>query len=692
MPRKTMVAAVLLACLSPPTFAQAVPTPDSDPAPDDRHATELERITVLGRRQDLVGNAISASEGSVSADDLARRPLLRTGDLIEFVPGLVATQHSGSGKANQYFLRGFNLDHGTDFATWVDGMPVNLRTHAHGQGYTDLNFLIPELVQTLTYRKGPYHADVGDFSAAGSASFELFDKLDQGLLEVGIGENGWGRTVFADSFGAGGGDLLIGAELQRDDGPWTDIHEDVNKRNLVLRYSHDAGNGVFRVTAMDYRNTWNSPDQIPQRAVDQGLIDALGSLDTTVGGESSRHSLSGSWDGNAFGGQLRVSAYAIGYKLSLWSDFTYFLDHPDTGDQFEQHDNRHVYGYNAVQEWSDDLGKWQFGAEGRRDDIAAIGLYHTQHRMRLSTIRMDSVVEDSIGMFVARETHWTDRFRSYLGVRWDLYDFDVDSLQPENAGHVGDSLVSAKASLAFRAADALDLYASWGQGLHSNDARGTTTRVDPVSGDPVKPVDPLVRSTGREFGARWQPGKKLHATFALWDLKLDSELLFVGDAGNTEASRRSKRRGAELGIYWFPDERIAVDAELSWTKSEFSDSAPQGNRIPGAIPFVANLGVRANFDGGWYLGGRLRHFAAYPLVEDGSHESAGTTVVNLRVGKDWKRFGLALDVLNLLDSDDHDIDYWYASRLPGEPAAGVEDTHFHPMAPRSLRLTARWSL
>lgn len=651
---------------------------------------ELDALEVVGRRINLVGEAVSASEGLVGREEIAARPLLRTGDLIEFVPGLVATQHSGNGKANQYFLRGFNLDHGTDFATSVDGMPVNLSTHGHGQGYTDLNFLIPELVETLAYRKGTYYADVGDFSSAGSAQFRISDRLDQGFAELGVGNHGYGRLLLADSFAAGyDGELLIGGELERYDGAWTDLDEDLRKKNLVLRYSQALAGGTGHVMLMGYDNRWNAPDQIPARAVDSGLISRLGSIDPDLGGESSRYSLSGGWEGTAWGGHLAASAYAIDYDFKLWSNFTYWLEDPDQGDQFQQVDQRRIYGFDVSQQWAMGQAKWRIGAQGRRDDIDQVGLFHTAARSVLAPIRDDRVDQTSLGVYAANEYQWLPNLRSYVGLRYDHYDFDVDALQPENSGSASDGTASAKASLIWRVADPLELYLGWGQGFHSNDARGTTLAVDPVSGEPADPVDPLVDSRGAELGARLFMGEKFHATVALWNLRLDSELLFVGDAGNTEASRPSRREGAELGVYWFPDPRIRTDLELSWTRARFGDESPDGSRIPGALPFVANLGVQADLGSGWSTTARLRHFGRYPLIEDNSERSDGSTILNVGIGKTWRRFSLGLDILNALDSRDHDIDYFYASRLPMEPEDGVEDTHYHPMEPRSYRLTAR---
>ncbi len=660
-------------------------------AHDAVSATELDRIVVVGRRLNLVGEAISASEGSVGQSEISARPLLRTGDLLEFVPGLVATQHSGNGKANQYFLRGFNLDHGTDFATFVDAMPVNLRSHGHGQGYTDLNFLIPEAVEELDYRKGPYHADVGDFSSAGSAHFRIADRVDGGRATLGIGGHGHLRGVVVDSIDTAGGTLLYGTELQRYDGPWTDIDEDVRKASLLLKYSADIGGGRGALTFMGYDTRWNSADQIPQRAVDAGLIDELGSLDTSVGGASSRYSLSADWRGPALGGEFAASAYAIDYALDLVSNFTYFLDDPVDGDQFRQIDERRIYGFALSQHWHSGRSDWRVGAEGRFDDIDRVGLFKTRARQPLSTVREDAVEEGSFGVFASHGFRFSDHWRSKLGLRHDRYDFDVDAFSlPVNSGRARDNATSFKASLAWTPSERAELYASYGQGFHSNDARGTSISIDPVSGDPVDPVDPLVDSEGYELGARLFFSERVHATAALWRLDLDSELLFVGDAGTTEASRPSRRDGVELGVYWFGSRWLEGNLEASYTRSRFTDADPAGREIPGSIPLVVSTGLTGRLDNGWFATLQLRHFGRYPLVEDNSVESLGSTMLNLRAGKTWSRLGLHIDVLNLLDSDDHDIDYFYASRLPGEPADGVEDIHYHVFEPRTLRVSLSW--
>jgi outer membrane receptor protein involved in Fe transport len=660
---------------------------------------QLEEVTVTGRRVNLVGQAQSASQGLVSQQEIALRPILRTGDVLELVPGMVATQHSGGGKANQYFLRGFNLDHGTDFATYVDGMPVNMRTHGHGQGYSDLNFLIPETISTLAYKKGPYYADVGDFSSAGSAQIATADRVDKGTIEVAAGEDEFYRLLLLDSVAMGAGNGSYALELNSYDGPWQDIKEDIQKVNLMLKYATRLGHGDASVSFMGYDNEWNSPDQIPSRAVESGLIDELGSIDDTVGGNSSRYSLAGAWKDTHWD----ISAYAINYDLKLWSNFTYFLDDEVNGDQFQQKDERWLYGGRAEYRLeSSILGLPmlnRFGAETRYDDIDEVGLYKTRERVQLGPQRSDRVKEWSTGVYGENQINWSDRFRSVLGARYEYFDFDVGSLIESNingvdltgnSGQADADKLSLKGNLIYTFNPEWEAYFSAGQGLHSNDARGATTVVDPADGTAIEPVDPLVDSLGYEVGLRGFWNERLNASMALWSLELDSELLFVGDAGNTEATRGSERQGVEVTAYYRLNDYWTADVEYAYTDAKFTDFAPEGDNIPGSTEQVVQAGLSGQFLDGWFGSLRLRYFGERPLIEDGSVKSDSTTVLNLRAGYQGPNWELKMDVLNLLDSDDHDIDYYYASRLPNEPAGGVEDIHFHILEPRTVRVYATY--
>lgn len=648
----------------------------------------IERILVSGHQANLLGQAMSASEGVLGQPEISIRPMLRTGELMELIPGMSATQHSGSGKANQYFLRGFNLDHGTDFATYVDGMPVNMPTHGHGHGYTDINFLIPEIIDQVVYQKGSYYGDVGDFSGAGSVGFSTQMSRKKGLAKVSVGEDAYQRLLLADSVSQSSrSGTLYALEHQTYNGPWTDINEDVNKLNAVVRHSIRTSEGVLTFGAMGYENEWNSADQIPSRAVSQGIIDELGSIDKTLGGKTHRYSLNAIYTTADYA----LTAYVIDYQLSLFSNFTYYLDNPLTGDQFEQVDDRKVYGASGNWHLDDNI---TLGFSTRYDDINEVGLHRSQQRERLGSVRSDAVNEWNAGLYISHDYQWTDRLRTNFSLRYDYFNFDVNSLIDINSygvdltpnnGETSDSLWSAKGSATYLLTNETEIYLSAGQGFHSNDARGTVSRVDPKNGDAVDTVDPLVRTFGYELGLRWRPNAKFNSSLVLWALDQDSELLFVGDAGNTEASRPSKRQGIELAAYYNVSEQLSFDLEYAYTDAEFDDGNVLAQEIPGSMEDILQLGVTKRFRDNWFSTVRMRYLGERPLVEDNSVRSQSSMVVNFLLGKQWNAWAMNVQVLNVFDSNDHDIDYFYASRLPGEPVSGVEDVHYHVMEPRTVR-------
>lgn len=651
----------------------------------ENNVTRLGVIEVAGHRQSLLGETLSASEGVVGAEEIEQRPLLRTGEILEFVPGMVVTQHSGTGKANQYFLRGFNLDHGTDFATYLDGMPLNMRTHGHGQGYTDLNFIIPETIEYIQYAKGSYSAKSGDFSAAGSAHIALKKRPKSELL-LSVGEYNYVRAVAIASTDVGSGHLYAAVERNTYDGPWSDIDEDIGKTSAVVRYSSSLGDYATTITLMAYDNSWNSADQIPERAVKSGMIDTFGSIDTDAGGSTSRYSLSGSLTGN----DLELSAYAIRYELDLISDFTYYLDDPVNGDEFEQVDNRWIYGGEAAYLIESDLGgiPWQqrLGMQVRYDDIGQVGLYHTQARKRLSTVREDAVKEASTGVYWQARGEVAPNLLMTLGIRYDYYYADVNAQLEANSGTARAGIASPKFNLTYTLNDAWETYLSAGEGFHSNDVRGATISVDPSSGDPAKPVDLLVKTRGGEIGARYYDADAMHLSLALWMLDIDSELLYVGDAGTTEPNRGSRRYGVELsGYYWIGD-ALSADLELALTQARFKENAEdEGKYIEGSLPFVAAAGVTYAPAQGVFGSLRMRHFGARTLDSYDEQRSNPSTLFNLSIGYRYRGWTGGLEIMNLFDSRDHDIDYYYTSRLQGEASEGIDDVHFHPLEPRMVR-------
>lgn len=673
-------------------FAQDAPPAGTAGGPPG--VSTLSVVEVRSQTENLDGVATAASEGVVSGERLATVPLLRPAEVLEMVPGMVVTQHAGDGKANQYFLRGYNLDHGTDFATYVNGVPVNMPTHAHGQGYTDLTFLIPELVERISYRKGPYHAEEGDFSSAGAARIEYARTVDGLLVQQTLGQNHHARTLLAGSPDVGSGHLLYGLELYHNDGPWK-VSEEYRKFNGVLRYSEGERDAGWSVTAMAYQGDWTSTDQVPERAIQSGVIDRFGSLDDSSGGETHRYSLSADWAARGDGSQSRANIWVLQSSLDLWSNFSYCMSDPvgcTPSDQFKQAEQRKAGGFAAshavTQNWAGYEVLNSAGVQGRVDRLSPVGLYLSSQRKVHETVREDEVTQSSLGLWAQNEWRWSPWLRSIVGVRGDSYRFRVDSDLAANSGEASDAMVTPKFGLVLGPWRDTEFYVNYGHGFHSNDARGATIRVDPSDGvTPAERVQPLVRTRGSELGMRSEPLSGWQTTVALWQLSADSELVFVGDAGATEASRPSRRYGVEWSNYVLLNRYLALDADLAWAHARFTDSAPEGDHIPGAVEGTANLGITVDALGPWSGALRLRYVGPRPLIEDNSVRSKSSALLNLRTAYQLaSRTSLTLDVYNLLDREDNDIEYWYESQLQGE-AAPVEDRHIHPTEPRTLRVT-----
>lgn len=658
---------------------------------------QLPPVQVEGNYNAGVGSSDAASQGSVTSKLIENRPTLRPAEVLEFVPGVIVTQHSGDGKANQYFLRGFNLDHGTDFATFVDGMPVNMPTHAHGQGYSDLNWLIPELVSRIDYKKGPYFADEGDFTSAGAARIGLFGALPQGIASLTLGEHRYARGLLAKSLALGSGQLLYAVEAAHNDGPW-DNPEKFHRLNGVLRYSLADGDSRSSLTAMAYSASWNSTDQIPQRAVDSGMVSRFGAIDPSDGGSTARYSLSYQHKRSFDDGTLEFNAYAIGSRLDLYSNFTFNLDHPSplNADQFEQAEQRKVFGLGASRSFNASRGSVDstntLGLQLRHDRLDPVGLYSALGRERVATTQEARVRETSVGVYGENSTQWAPWFRSVAGLRYDRYRFNLESSIAANSGSQSAGITSPKLALIFGPWSKTEAFASYGYGFHSNDARGVFASVAPDGVTPTLASPALVRTRGAELGLRTEVLPGLQSSLALWQLKLDSEIVFVGDAGSTEASGASQRHGIEWNNHYIAAPGLLLDADIAVSRARFAedqgDVPNTGRSIPGSVDTVVSLGATLTEIGPWFGQFQLRYFGPRPLIEDNSQSSKATTLAYLRVGYKIDRdLRLALDVFNLFDRKASDIDYYYASRLPGEPPQGVNDIHFHPVEPRSLRLT-----
>jgi TonB dependent receptor/Carboxypeptidase regulatory-like domain/TonB-dependent Receptor Plug Domain len=676
-------------------------------------------VNVQGRDDDLVGTAESATQGTVSAKEIEDRPILRSGEILETIPGVIITQHAGGGKANQYFLRGFNLDHGTDFAVFIDDMPLNLPSHAHGEGYSDMNTVIPEFVQRVNFEKGPYYADVGNYGSAGSAHLEFFKTLPENFLKVEGGMYGFGRAVFGVSQKVGSGTLLYGGEASHDDGPWT--HPDnYYKFNGIVTYSQGGDANGFSVTARAYHGKWNSSDQIAENAVP--LVGFFGTLNPTDGGDSDRYSLQAEWHRQGGNSETKITLYGFYYDLDLFSDFTYFLTDTTRGDQFEQQDKRWVAGLDAhhtiFSEWFGRKVANTFGVQVRNDWIHN-GLFQTENRERVdktdsetgttlpAITQEDRFSDTQAGFYAENKIQWADKFRSVLAVRGDEDYFDVTSLvTPANSGTASKFLPSPKASLIFGPWDDTELYVQGGFSFHSNDGRGATQTIQPISADnpfpntPVSKIPALVPTKGGEVGVRTVLLPHLQSTVSLWYLHSASELQQDGDTGSTVASvSPSNRYGVEWANYYTPLEHFAFDFDFADSRALFeaidpADAAPGslgGKRVPEAVGLVVSSGVTLHDYAGFSGSLRLRAFGPRDLTSDGIYRSNATVLLNAEIGYQiGKRWRISAEFLNLLNRKDHDIDYAYTSRITPTADPAFTDV-FHPVEPFQVRFSLQRS-
>lgn len=656
----------------------------------------LDTVDVTDSADNLIGSADSSTEGTITQKQLEERPILRTGELLEGVPGLLISQHSGEGKANQYYLRGINLDHGTDFATTIDDMPVNMPTHAHGQGYSDINFVIPELLSGIQYRKGPYYAEEGDFSAVGAAHMDYLTELKQSIALLTTGTGSYQRAFAATSTDLFKGKLLVGLELMHDDGPWQNP-DNYRKINGMVRYSQQTGQNSLILDALAYDGTWNATNQEGDRAVSEGLIPTYGTLDPSDRGSSYRYSLSTQWQHTGEDSVTKVSAYVIDYGMDLYNDFTYFLENPGNGDQFHQKDRRVITGLKLSQTWTDKLLGHDtdntLGLQLRNDNIAPVGLYATDQTQYLQTEVQDHVTQTNLGLYAQNGFKWAEKFRTVAGLRWDLFHWNVNANLPVNDGNLTRTIVSPKLSMIFGPWDKTEFFVNGGYGFHSNDVRASTEKVDPQYMLPQQTVEPLERAKGAEIGVRTAVIPHLQNELTLWYMYLASEQIFDGDHAVTTPSFPSNRYGVESANYYTPFPWLTVDADIAYSVPHFIGD-PAGSWIPGSPTWVVSSGVSINDIHGFFGALHLRYFGSRPEIDNDVVQSDPSTILNARVGykfhdKPFQNWQLMVDIFNVLNAKTCDINYYYVSRLPGEPPAGVNDIQTHPADPIEARLTLK---
>jgi len=712
--RPALVSAIAAAaaCLfSEDVFSQSTAPSAGDPSPvavTIAAASTTQRVDVTAHYENAIGTSDAASQGTVRGERLTDLPLLRPGEVLETIPGMVVAQHSGDGKANQYFLRGYNLDHGTDFATQVDGVPVNMPSNTHGQGYTDLNFLIPELIDRIEYRKGPYFAQDGDFASAGSARIRYLDHLDHAIADTTVGDNGYRRLLLAGSPRLPGVEptaprprLLTALELEGDDGPWT-RPERARKFNALVRLSDgDVADG-WSIDGIGYASHWNSTDQVPLELIQSGQLGRYAALDPTDGGNTTRDIVSGEWHRHDAGSYTRVSAYAEHETLRLWSNFTFFELRPATGDQFEQQETRNMVGAAIVRGWEHALwgrdSTTEVGVQVRHDHTHD-SLSNTQARVAFQTVSDDHVGETSLGVYARNSTTWLPWLRSQIGLRADRFDMKDRAVTiPANSGSATGSRLSPKLSLVFGPWRKTEFFANAGRGFHSNDARGVIGRIDATTGNVAARVPVLAASRGAELGLRSEIVPGLQTSLAVWRLDSDSELVFDPDSaiGSTEPNGASKRHGIEWNNHLVVNRWLLVDADMAWTHARYASANANGERgdlIPNAVSRVGMLGVTLHELGPWSAGLSTRFIGRAPLSQDGTLTMPGSVVSNLQLKRVLNpHCTAALDVLNLFDRRFYDMAYEQDYRVaPGAPV-NADGVTVHPGEPREFRVSLNLTL
>ena len=683
-----------------PSGAPVLSSPAEPPAPmaiafQPPEEPSRMRTTVTARRP-----FTAASSSTVRDQDFLLRPHPRPADILQGVPGFYVVQHAGGGKANQYFLRGFDADHGTDVALFVDGIPVNMVSHGHGQGYADLNWVIPELIERVEVRKGTYFAQDGDFATAGAVNLVTRRNFESSQLTLGGGSFDTWRGLFVAAPDVEGWSPVVAGQVYGTNGPFLNP-ERLERYSLftkVTRQVSDTSTLALALTA--YGSGWNASGQIPLREVNAGRLDRFGTLNGAEGGNSQRHSAQATWRTLTRDGEVNVMAYAVQYRLTLYSDFTFFSRDPVNGDMIEQNDRRTMLGFNASyrfrREWGGVTFATTLGTQLRSDSIDN-GLSYNRARERLETVVDASIREGSLGLYAQEDIALTSWLRAVLGLRVDSFGFDVeDHLEDlatpgtKTSGVEQASRVSPKASLVLTPLPGTDLYVNYGHGFHSNDARGVVRLPEPVT--------PLTRARGYELGARTRLFDRLDVAGSVFRLDLDSELVWVGDEGTTEARGATRREGVEAEARLKVLPWLFADADLTLTRAHYVEDAGNGDAVALAPTLILSGGVSARHPGGLY--GRLGvlHLGDRPATEDRFLTAEGFTRVDATLGYKGSFYEVNLSVQNLLDTDWREAQFATVSRLPSEtgpescPAGtrpsggadafeGCEDLHFTPGAP-----------
>lgn len=614
--------------------------------------------------------------------DLNTTPVTSSQQVLRSVPGLMIGQHAGGGKAEQIFLRGFDIDHGTDFNMTVDGMPVNMVSHAHGQGYSDLHFLIPELIQDINFGKGPYDANKGNFTTAGYANIRTKSSLDGNSIQVEGGQFNTFRTVgLFNLVNDKKQSAYLATEYNLSDGPF-ESSQNFSRINVMGKYNAMLGDNRIGVQFSHFTSTWTASGQIPERAVASGKISRFGAIDDTEGGNTSRTNINLEYiktiDDRSF---LSNQLYYGVYDFELYSNFTFFLEDPVNGDQIRQKESRQIF--MASSEWnrSFDLGNYEsalkIGGSMRNDIIDDVELSHTANRINtLEQIQLGDINESNLAAYA----QWDIELGKWLispMVRYDYFKFNYDDGLTGALYFESEGIASPKLNVLYNHSDRLQLYFKSGFGFHSNDARAITTgQTDLI----------LPRAMGYDLGFILKPTAKSFLNMAFWKLDLEEELIYVGDAGIVERGGQTRRYGVDLSYRYQLTPWLFFNQDVNYAYARSVDDPEGQNYVPLAPSLTATGGLGVARTRGFFGGIRYRYMADRPANEDNSIEASGYTVVDMNVGYKMKNYTFGVNIENLFNTEWNETQFATESRMQNETTS-VEEIHFTPGTPFFLKAT-----
>ena len=615
----------------------------------------------------------------ITAIDIKTNPVNSSQDILTQIPGLFIGQHAGGGKAEQIFLRGFDIDHGTDIGITVDGLPVNMVSHAHGQGYADLHFVIPETVDNIDFGKGPYYADKGNFTTAGYVNFKTKRNLENSTIKLEKGQFSTNRLLgMLDVLNTAKHDAYIAAEHLSTDGPF-DSPQNFKRINLFGKYTGNiTSTEKLGMTFSHLSSKWDASGQIPQRAVDSGLIGRFGAIDDTEGGNTGRTNVLVNYEKILTNDSyIKSSLYYSKYDFELFSNFTFFLEDEINGDQIKQKEDRNIYGLNSEFNKSLDLNdieaSIQVGVNLRNDQSKNNELSHSLNRKNtLSFIQLGNINETNFGTYLNTNFYYK-KWTFNPSIRLDYFDFQYnDALQEIYQTQTSTkTIVSPKVNVLYDYTPNLQLYLKGGKGFHSNDSRVILSNAA---------KETLPAAYGYDVGLVWKPVPKLLLNAAYWYLFLEQEFVYVGDAGIVEPSGKTRRQGLDLSIRYQPLKWLFWNFDTNYTHARAIDEEAGQDYIPLAPDFILKSGLNALHESGIYGGANVRHIKDRPANEDNSIVAEGYTVVDLNMGYKWKNIDFGFQIQNLFDTEWNETQFATESKLQNETSA-IEEIHFTPGTP-----------